>query len=938
MSPVIKQLLALLLAAGFCCAGEIRLGDTGNPAANGDNLNSAFAAATCGDTIILQAGVHYARAFEVAVPPKSCDGWITVQSSAIENLPEGRRVEDIDEQYMPHVRTTNPSGPTFRIKNLAKQWRFIGLLLTNSTNTDAGCENGGVCSHTNDIVAQDDLTSNSYGQHPSHITFDRCIIRPHTPNPLFVSASHGITLNGAYITISNSRIFGFHGWGSVDGDVGITPVYYPIVAVTSSTNPVFTDSIPTPMAAGTKRGVEVRGFTGEWAILNGFRSIKVASSTTINEPEMTITVITVPSGTGTRVADVVTSAPHNLRNGSRVTLKTNPNISNLNGMYSVTKVTDSWFTIEVPGNVPAGSYQSYWGYANTAQIDTSSLPQPPTGSGSWRICSRITGYSFLSVSGPGPITIHNNFLSSAFTPIFLGGGGQFRKYFATLTNPTPTSATFSNVTDLEVGDVIAVRAGGGFRTARVTGISGNEVTFVSQGPGFALGTSTPDSPGEARWRGYNITGVRITNNTLYRPLELGYSGSKGFAEIKTGVDMLIEGNRLEGNDSVSQVFFTNRNQGVASPWNMIQDVMFRNNLLLGPVATAWQIRDDEQATYYAVNGKGPDGRKAVLRYENNLHAQVSAPIFSLIDRSEATFRHNTWNAPGLMLSSGYPSPLPIEIMRSIDCGGPPAGPRPLLFHDNIGPWGANGFAEIGTNCWDLNRAGNIFIDDKDKNPQVPGNAVVDLPSDIFAQPCTLQNWENCFLRPDSPLKNSATDGKDPGVDRAALEQAISNWLEDAHVHTTPGSTQAVLTFTLHSLVSDCKLQIFIDPARQSIHGDTDSSGNQLCERASSAIDGQTVQFVAGATHPLAHSTRYYFRLIDGTRTIIGDFLTGPPEPQESEFVVDWPIERGGEYSASANMSNPVQIPSGVRHVVPVPAGQVRYYRGNGDSVRVLVAP
>ena len=68
--------------------------------------------------------------------------------------------------------------------------------------------------------------------------------------------------------------------------------------------------------------------------------------------------------------------------------------------------------------------------------------------------SMIDSYGVYSVTGPGPIHIFNNYIEAQFNNIFLGGGDPGTSNTATVSNPTMTSATLSNVANLQVGDLV----------------------------------------------------------------------------------------------------------------------------------------------------------------------------------------------------------------------------------------------------------------------------------------------------------------------------------------------------------------------------------------------------------------------------------------------------------------------------------------------------
>jgi len=62
--------------------------------------------------------------------------------------------------------------------------------------------------------------------------------------------------------------------------------------------------------------------------------------------------------------------------------------------------------------------------------------------------------AFVSVGGPGPITFTDNYVKTWYVGFFLGGGDTGAQNTATLTSASTTSATFSNVSGLQVGTFI----------------------------------------------------------------------------------------------------------------------------------------------------------------------------------------------------------------------------------------------------------------------------------------------------------------------------------------------------------------------------------------------------------------------------------------------------------------------------------------------------
>src|SRR5262245_22999380 len=69
------------------------------PVHAGDNLQAAVNRAQPGDTLVLDAGATFGP---VVLPYKDGDGWISIQSSALDQLPgEGQRVSPDQADLMP---------------------------------------------------------------------------------------------------------------------------------------------------------------------------------------------------------------------------------------------------------------------------------------------------------------------------------------------------------------------------------------------------------------------------------------------------------------------------------------------------------------------------------------------------------------------------------------------------------------------------------------------------------------------------------------------------------------------------------------------------------------------------------------------------------------------------------------------------------------------
>src|SRR5215831_19226158 len=68
--------------------------------------------------------------------------------------------------------------------------------------------------------------------------------------------------------------------------------------------------------------------------------------------------------------------------------------------------------------------------------------------------------SFISVGGPGPFSVSNNFISVWWNGMFLGGGDTAAQNVANVTSGTTTSGVFSNVTGISPGLVLRMEMHG----------------------------------------------------------------------------------------------------------------------------------------------------------------------------------------------------------------------------------------------------------------------------------------------------------------------------------------------------------------------------------------------------------------------------------------------------------------------------------------------
>lgn len=394
--------------------------------------------------------------------------------------------------------------------------------------------------------------------------------------------------------------------------------------------------------------------------------------------------------------------------------------------------------------------------------------------------SSETNYAILMITGPGPLTIENCFLSAWYSNFFMGGGTLWTGNTATVASgATINRATLSNVQNLNVGDSIAFQVKPNYyEIARVTGLSGSTVSYEpwggNIGPGRPL-TGPPISPGAARWKGINPGNVLITRSTFYiNPKIVEQIASeigqypKNFFEIKSADGLTLDGNEFTGYPS--NFALTVRNQtgpsGAPSPWSTIRNVRITNNV----------YRDVSQPYAFQLFGIqledniGTSDKGGQLYIANNLFA-TGGWIADLVGGDSVTIEHNTflnngtgkW-ADGKMMNGIFPT-TNLVVKNNI------------AFNNEYGMHCQPPHDSTWTACWPgLNMAGNIIVQlqtDRYRpdcsNTYPPGNLCVSAMNTIgFVNP----SGGDYRLNPDSKIKRRADDRTDPGVDMNKLEQAL----------------------------------------------------------------------------------------------------------------------------------------------------------------------
>lgn len=188
---------------------------SGNPVANGTAFQQALDTVQCGQVIVLQAGATYAtgdgsneHASPFMLRNKSCSASmpITIQSSNVDALPEGTRVEPRNAPAMAKLVTAS-TRPALEFEDSSGFYNLAGLEVTNIGGT--------VFSQFLIYMGQRSSGPHPDVHHQPHdIVLDRMWLHEvtndtTTPHSANTTARGGISMNATNVTIKDSRIAGF---------------------------------------------------------------------------------------------------------------------------------------------------------------------------------------------------------------------------------------------------------------------------------------------------------------------------------------------------------------------------------------------------------------------------------------------------------------------------------------------------------------------------------------------------------------------------------------------------------------------------------------------------------------------------------------------------------------------------------------------------------
>jgi hypothetical protein len=265
--------------------------------------------------------------------------------------------------------------------------------------------------------------------------------------------------------------------------------------------------------------------------------------------------------------------------------------------------------------------------------------------------------------------------------------------------------------------------------------------------------------------------IEVLRNQMAKPLAWR-SGSREFEgvawtvknlfELKNARRVLVDGNVFEYNWPHAQngfaILFTVRNQDGDSPWSIVEDVIFQNNLVQH-VASGINILGTDD-----IHPSQPARRIAIL---NNLFIDVgghwgAGRLFQLLEGvNDVRIGHNTALQTDTVIFGGERTPN-----------------EPFVFENNLVLHNRYGMIGSGT------AAGRPTLDRYFPHAVIKGNVFVggpaaSYPTDNFF-PTSIDSVGfvdrqrgDYRLAASSPYKRLASDGRDPGADITAVAPLIA---------------------------------------------------------------------------------------------------------------------------------------------------------------------
>jgi hypothetical protein len=178
---------------------------------NGQDLQAALDAARPGDTILLEAGATFTGNF--VLRPKTGDGWIYIESSAIENkVHAGQRATAADASSMAKIQTSN-SDSAISVLPGAAHYRLVGLEVTPAAGAARVYSLVNIDFVTSKVEAKVRSLAKRVApslaptdEFPANITIDRCYLHGSDTQDV----REGVAANGISVAIIDSSISDIH--------------------------------------------------------------------------------------------------------------------------------------------------------------------------------------------------------------------------------------------------------------------------------------------------------------------------------------------------------------------------------------------------------------------------------------------------------------------------------------------------------------------------------------------------------------------------------------------------------------------------------------------------------------------------------------------------------------------------------------------------------
>ena len=277
---------------------------------------------------------------------------------------------------------------------------------------------------------------------------------------------------------------------------------------------------------------------------------------------------------------------------------------------------------------------------------------------------------------------------------------------------------------------------------------------------------------DPRVQGLVPSDIEILRNHFKKPLawkatDPTYAGvkwaTKNLLELKNARRVLIAGNLFEQNwvdaQSGFAILFTVRNQDGKSPWSVVEDVTFENNVIRHSASGINILGHDDAA---------PSGRTARIAIRNNLFEDIGGErwggggrLFQILQGAkDVSIEHNTALQTGsIVMAEGPPNPG-------------------FIYRDNIAPHNAQGIVGTGVASGLPTRAA-FFPDGVFRRNVIAGGQPSNYPPDNFF-PDSLEEVgfvnrksRDYRLSSSSLYRRAASDGSDVGANFEKLRDALS---------------------------------------------------------------------------------------------------------------------------------------------------------------------